>query len=159
MTGLNQIVALGNGTVRACAGIRPADIETAARQTGWELRCMPSTYRLASPAVSTAAGSAVSAPSTMGRWRRRQCAQRQSDDRRAGPRVLTVPAPEALLLHHAYGTNGIITEVELALAPAHQWIERLDVFDDFADALNYANACVRSPGLVKRRGAAGHADR
>ncbi len=24
------------------------------------------------------------------------------------PRVLTVPAPEALLLHHAYGTNGII---------------------------------------------------
>lgn len=67
------------------------------------------------------------------------------------PRVLTVPAPEALLLHHAYGTSGIITEVELALAPAHQWIERLDVFDDFADALNYANACVRSPGLVKRQ--------
>ncbi len=33
----------------------------------------------------------------------------------------------------------------------HQWIERLDVFDDFADALNYANACVRSPGLVKRQ--------
>ena len=48
MTGLNQIVALGNGTVRAQAGIRLADIETAARQTGWELRCMPSTYRLAS---------------------------------------------------------------------------------------------------------------
>ncbi len=67
------------------------------------------------------------------------------------PRVLTIPAPEALLLHHAYGTNGIILEVELALAPAHQWIERLDVFDDFADALNYANACVRSPGLVKRQ--------
>ena len=51
-------------------GIRPADIETAARPTGWELRCMPSTYRLASRAVSTAAGSAASAPSTMGRWRR-----------------------------------------------------------------------------------------
>jgi hypothetical protein len=67
------------------------------------------------------------------------------------PRVLTIPAPEALLLHHAYGTNGIILEVELALAPVHQWIERLDVFDDFADALNYANACVRSPGLVKRQ--------
>ncbi len=65
--------------------------------------------------------------------------------------MLTVPAPEALLLHHAYGTNGIVLEVELALAPVHQWIERLDVFDDFADALNYANACVRSPGLVKRQ--------
>lgn len=65
--------------------------------------------------------------------------------------MLTVPAPEALLLHHAYGTNGIILEVELALAPVHQWIERTDVFDDFADALNYANTCVRSPGLVKRQ--------
>ena len=30
--------------------------------------------------------------------------------------MLTVPAPEALLLHRAYGTNGIILEVELALA-------------------------------------------
>lgn len=86
MTGLNQIVALGNGTVRARAGIRLADIETAARPTGWELRCMPSTYRLASLGRSLrrrvrryrlhqlwAAGGA------------RQCAQRQSDDRRAGP--------------------------------------------------------------------------
>ena len=127
MTGLNQIVALGNGTVRAQAGIRLADIETAARPTGWELRCMPSTYRLAS--LGGLYGGGVEPV----------------------PRVLTVPAPEALLLHHAYGTNGIILEVELALAPAHQWIERLDVFDDFADALNYANACVRSPGLVKRQ--------
>ena len=25
------------------------------------------------------------------------------------------------------------------------------MFDDFADALNYANSCVRSPGLVKRQ--------
>jgi len=64
---------------------------------------------------------------------------------------LTIPAPQALLLHHAYGSNGIILEVELALAPVHRWIERLDVFDDFADALNYANECLRSPGFVKRQ--------
>lgn len=70
MTGLNQIVALGNGTVRAQAGIRLADIETAARPTGWELRCMPRPIDWRVWAVSTAAGSAVSAPSTMGRWRR-----------------------------------------------------------------------------------------
>jgi FAD/FMN-containing dehydrogenase len=40
----------------------------------------------------------------------------------ASPRVLTIPAPQALLLHHAYGSNGIILEVELALAPEHRWI-------------------------------------
>ncbi len=52
----------------------------------------------------TAAGSAASAPSTMGHGCARQCASASSNDRRAGPRVLTAPAP-ALLLHHAYGTN------------------------------------------------------
>ncbi|RCI96384.1 FAD-binding oxidoreductase, partial [Klebsiella pneumoniae] len=152
MTGLNQIVALGNGTVRAQAGIRLADIETAARQTGWELRCMPSTYRLASLGGLYGGGfggigsinyGPLAAPGNV--------LSVKVMTVEPVPRVLTVPAPEALLLHHAYGTNGIILEVELALAPAHQWIERLDVFDDFADALNYANACVRSPGLVKRQ--------
>ena len=152
MTGLNQIVALGNGTVRAQAGIRLADIETAARPTGWELRCMPSTYRLASLGGLYGGGfggigsinyGPLAAPGNV--------LSVKVMTVEPVPRVLTVPAPEALLLHHAYGTNGIILEVELALAPAHQWIERLDVFDDFADALNYANACVRSPGLVKRQ--------
>lgn len=53
--------------------------------------------------------------------------------------MLTIPAPQRRCCwHHAYGSNGIILEVELALAPVHRWIERLDVFDDFADALNYA---------------------
>ncbi len=70
MTVLNQIVALGNGTVRAQAGIRLADIETAARPTGWELRCMPSTYRLASLGGLYGGGFGGIGPSTMGRWRR-----------------------------------------------------------------------------------------
>ncbi len=84
MTGLNQIVALGNGTVRAQAGIRLADIETAARPTGWELRCMPSTYRLAS--LGGLYGGGVRRHRLHQLWAAggaRQCAQRQSDDRRS----------------------------------------------------------------------------
>ena len=48
MTALKRICELKNGTVRAQAGIRLAEIEDATRPTGWELRCMPSTFRLAS---------------------------------------------------------------------------------------------------------------
>jgi FAD/FMN-containing dehydrogenase len=119
MTGLNQIVALGNGTVSAQAGIRLADIETAARPTGWELRCMPSTYRLASLGGLYGGGfggigsinyGPLAAPGNV--------LSVKVMTVEPVPRVLTVPAPEALLLHHAYGTNGIILEVELALAPA-----------------------------------------
>lgn len=85
MTGLNQIVALGNGTVRAQAGIRLADIETAARPTGWELRCMPSTYRLASLGGLYGGGFGGIGSINYGVGGARQCAQRQSDDRRTGP--------------------------------------------------------------------------
>ena len=152
MTGFNQVCALGDGVVRAQAGIRLADIETVTRPAGWELRCMPSTYRLASLGGLYGGGfggigsinyGPLGAPGNV--------LSVKVMTMEAEPRILDVPAPQALLLHHAYGSNGIVLEVELALAPAHRWIERLDVFDDFTDALDYANAFARSPGLVKRQ--------
>ncbi len=153
MTLFNQLCEYrGEGTVRAQAGIRLADIETITRPAGWELRCMPSTYRLASLGGLYCGGfggigsinyGPLAAPGNV--------LSIKVMTMEAEPRVLTIPAPQALLLHHAYGSNGIILEIELALAPVHTWVERLDVFDDFADALNYANALARSPGLVKRQ--------
>lgn len=152
MTGLNQICELGDGVVRAQAGIRLAEIEAVTRPAGWELRCMPSTYRLASLGGLYGGGfggigsinyGPLGAP---GNVRSVKVMTMEAE-----PRILQIPAPQALLLHHAYGSNGIILEVELALAPLHRWIERLDVFDDFTDALDYANAFARSPGLVKRQ--------
>ena len=152
MTGFNQVCELGNGVVRAQAGIRLAEIETLTRPAGWELRCMPSTYRLASLGGLYGGGfggigsinyGPLGAPGNV--------LSVKVMTMEAEPRILHVPAPQALLLHHAYGSNGIVLEVELALAPVHQWIERLDVFDDFTDALDYANAFARSPGLVKRQ--------
>ncbi|CAM3990448.1 FAD-binding oxidoreductase [Rahnella bruchi] len=152
MTGFSQVCELGNGVVRAQAGIRLADIETITRPAGWELRCMPSTYRLASLGGLYGGGfggigsinyGPLGAPGNV--------LSVKVMTMEATPRILHVPAPQALLLHHAYGSNGIVLEVELALAPVHQWIERLDVFDDFTDALDYANAFARSPGLVKRQ--------
>lgn len=152
MTGFNQVCELDNGVVRAQAGIRLAEIETLTRPQGWELRCMPSTYRLASLGGLYGGGfggigsinyGPLGAPGNI--------LSVKVMTVEAEPRILHVPAPQALLLHHAYGSNGIVLEVELALAPVHQWIERLDVFDDFTDALDYANAFARSPGLVKRQ--------
>ena len=152
MTAFNQVVELGEGRLRAQAGIRLAEIETVTRPEGWELRCMPSTYRLATLGGLYGGGfggigsinyGPLGAPGNV--------LSVKVMTMEAEPRILSVPAPQALLLHHAYGSNGIVLEVELALAPVHQWIERLDVFDDFTDALDYANAFARSPGLVKRQ--------
>lgn len=152
MTGLNQICELGNGVVRAQAGIRLAEIEAQTRPSGWELRCMPSTFRLASLGGLYGGGFGGIGSINYGPLGAAgNVLSVKVMTVEAEPRVLNVPAPQALLLHHAYGTNGIVLEVELALAPAHCWIERLDAFDDFTDALDYANALSRSPGLVKRQ--------
>ncbi|MEG8298059.1 FAD-binding protein [Klebsiella pneumoniae] len=53
MTGLNQIVALGNGTVRAQAGIRLADIETAAHAANIPLEVLHRVAAMASGGMDT----------------------------------------------------------------------------------------------------------
>ncbi|MGA9608790.1 MAG: FAD-binding oxidoreductase [Rouxiella badensis] len=152
MTAFNQVCELGNGAVRAQAGIKLAEIETHTRPHGWELRCMPSTYRLASLGGLYGGGFGGIGSINYGPLGATgNVLSVKVMTVEAEPRVLSVPAPQALLLHHAYGSNGIVLEVELALAPVHRWIERLDAFDDFTDALDYADALARSPGLVKRQ--------
>ncbi|MDZ7909351.1 MAG: FAD-binding protein [Gemmobacter sp.] len=47
----------------------------------------------------------------------------------AEPRILEFRGEELHRVSHAYGTNGIITEIELPLAPAYDWVE---VFVGFA---------------------------
>ena len=41
----------------------------------------------------------------------------------AEPRVLEFTGEELHRVSHAYGTNGIITEIEMPLAPAYDWVE------------------------------------
>ena len=52
----------------------------------------------------------------------------------AEPRVLELTGEDLHKVSHAYGTNGIITEVEMPLAPAYDWVDVFVGFDDFMDA-------------------------
>jgi FAD/FMN-containing dehydrogenase len=49
---------------------------------------------------------------------------------------------------HAYGTNGIITEIEMPLAPAYDWVELLVAFDDFTDAATFALRLANEDGIL-----------
>ena len=55
-------------------------------------------------------------------------------------RQAAASAPEALLLHHVYGTNGLVLELEVGLAPAHPWLEAIVSFDSFDAAIEFADA-------------------
>ena len=49
----------------------------------------------------------------------------------AEPRVLELTGEDLHKVSHAYGTNGIITEVEMPLTPAYDWVDVIVGFDDF----------------------------
>ena len=66
------------------------------------------------------------------------------------PRVVQLDADRVNLVHHAYGSNGIITEVEMPLAPAWAWTEQIAVFPEFMTAVRFAHALATSDGIVKK---------
>jgi FAD/FMN-containing dehydrogenase len=149
LSAYNQLLWHRGGVARAQAGIRMMAMD---QQTpGWELRCVPSTFRSATlgglygggfggvgsinfgPLASTGNVLGVKAMTVE-------------------PQPLTVElrAPEALLLHHVYGTSGIVLELEVALAPAHPWLEAIVCFEGFDAALEFADALASAPGIVKK---------
>jgi FAD/FMN-containing dehydrogenase len=66
----------------------------------------------------------------------------------AEPRVLELSGWELQKVNHAYGTNGIITEVEMPLAPAYDWIDVLVGFDGFMKAVEFSDRLAKSNGLL-----------
>ncbi len=68
----------------------------------------------------------------------------------AEPRVLEFTGEELHRVSHAYGTNGVITELELPLAPAYDWVEVFVTMPDFAQSVDYAAALGREDGILKK---------
>ena len=66
------------------------------------------------------------------------------------PQVIELRGPEAMLLHHTYGTNGIVLELEVALTPAVEWTECIATFAQFDAALEFADRFGSAPGLEKK---------
>jgi FAD/FMN-containing dehydrogenase len=66
----------------------------------------------------------------------------------AEPRILEFTGEELHRVSHAYGTNGIITEVEMPLAPAYDWVDLFVTFKDFKEALTYAYDLASCDGLL-----------
>lgn len=151
MSAYNAFGWVRGGVGRAQAGIRLHDFDREARPLGWELRWLPSTFRSATlgglfgggfgGAGSITYGPIAAAGNVLGV---------RVMTVEAEPRVLELRGAEAMALHHAYGTNGIVLELEVALAPALDWTESIATFSSFDAALEFANALTSAPGLVKK---------
>jgi len=151
LSAYNSFLWCRDGVGRAQAGIRLADFDQRSQPLGWELRWLPSTYRSATLGGLFGGGFGGAGSITWGPL--------AASGNVLGVRVMSVePEPQitelrgedAMLLHHTYGTNGIVLELEVALAPATPWLECIAVFEDFEAGLRFASEFGAAPGLLKK---------
>ncbi|HEY2190563.1 MAG TPA: FAD-binding oxidoreductase [Caldimonas sp.] len=151
LSGLNAFGWVRGDAGRAQAGIRLADFDRQARPHGRELRWLPSTFRSATLGGLFGGGFGGAGSITYGPM----AAPGNVLGARVlsvepEPRVVELRSPEAMQLHHVYGTNGIVLELEVALAPAIDWVECAVGFGSFDAALEFASAVASAPGIVKK---------
>jgi len=151
MTRVNQLVWQKPGCIRAEAGMKMGAADELTRPNGWELRIHPSTKRTATLGGFIAGGHAGIGVINYGIMRDRgNILGLKIVTVEEEPRVIEVRGDAVETIHHAYGVNGIITEVELPLAPAYEWREIIVAFDDFMDATRFGFALVEAPGIIKK---------
>ncbi|MDB5819826.1 MAG: binding domain protein [Rhizobacter sp.] len=151
MTGLASVLWTRDQRVRAQAGARLIAIDEVTRPTGWELRMHSSTKKAATIGGFVGGGHAGVGSCAYGILRDRgNILGLQVVSVEAEPRVVELRGDDVNLVHHAYGSNGIITEVEMPLAPAWRWREQIIVFPDFMTSVRFAHRLATSDGIVKK---------
>ncbi len=147
---LDQVIDIKPDRVRAQAGTIMSKLDDQTRAAvGGELRFHPSTYRLATIGGFVAGGSGGVGSIRWGGLRNLgNVLGLKVVTCEAEPRVRDLTGADILKVAHAYGTNGIIVEVEMPLAPAYDWIEVVAGFDDFIDACRFSEQIARMDGLL-----------
>ena len=132
-------------------GVKLNAIDKQTREIGWEIRMAPSTYRTATIGGFIGGGSGGIGSINFGQLRDRGNLHAvrvvtMEDE----PRVIELRGDEVQKVNHAYGTNGIITELEIPLGPAYPWSELIIAFPDFMTAARFGQTLADADGIVKK---------
>ncbi|MFN6570821.1 FAD-binding oxidoreductase [Dendronalium sp. ChiSLP03b] len=151
MTRMDKIVWVKPGVARVEAGVKLAALDKQAREIGWEMRMTPSTYRTATIGGFIAGGSGGIGSIQYGLLgdRGNLLALRvvTLEDE---PRVIELRGDDVQKVNHAWGINGIITQLEIPLGPAYPWAEVIVTFEDFMTAAKFGQALGNADGMIKK---------
>jgi FAD/FMN-containing dehydrogenase len=151
MAAMNRIEWQKPGRVRVEAGAKLFDIDAATRPNGWELRMHPSTKRSAQIGGFVAGGSGGAGSVTYGGMREPgNILAARIVTLEETPRVIELRGDAAQKISRAYGTTGIITVLEMPLAPALPWVDVIVAFDDFVEAVRFGRTIAMADGIVKK---------
>src|SRR3954454_13627811 len=131
LTSLDKVISISKDRVRAEAGVILEKLDEQTRAAvGGEMRFHPSTYRMATLGGFIAGGSGGVGSIRWGGLRAfGNLLGLKVITCEAEPRVLDLVGPDIIKVAHAYGTNGIIVEVEIPLSTAHDWVDVMVGFD------------------------------
>ncbi len=141
MTGLNRVLRIEDGFASVQAGVLLHTLNLAVQHSGQQLRMWPSTERIA-----TLGGFIAGGHSGIGSIRHGILADAGNVRRlrivtlEETPRVLDLQGADIQQAHHAYGSNGIITEVDVALTPRIEWQHTIALFDSYDAVLRFGLA-------------------
>ena len=152
LSDMARVRGIGHGWVRAEAGIKLAELDAATiADSRQELRLHPSTHKTGTLGGYIAGGSSGIGSITWGLLRDRgNILGARVVTMEAEPRILELRGADIQKVNHAYGTNGIITELEMPLAPAYRWAELLVAFPDLTTAARCADAIAREDAILKK---------
>ncbi|WP_270729632.1 FAD-binding oxidoreductase [Shimia sp. Alg240-R146] len=143
MTAMNKVLEIGEDFVRVQAGALMKDINAALAESGREMCMFPSTQEIATIGGFVAGGSSGIGSIANGMLR-------DPGNLRALKAMSVTDTPEerrfegahVMQIHHAWGLNGVITEVTIRTVPLQDWIGCMATFDTYegAYAAGYALA-------------------
>ncbi|MFM7330525.1 MAG: FAD-binding oxidoreductase [Brachymonas sp.] len=143
MTALNRVISISKGQVTCEAGILIANLEKAVRadpsiQGGQEILMFPSTRDIATIGGFIAGGYAGAGSVRNGILKDAgNVTMIRVVTLEEKPRVIELKDADIQKVHHAYGTNGIITALTLSLKPAVNWVHHIALFDSYSAALRF----------------------
>lgn len=147
---MNRVKEIAPGRVVVEPGALLKDIDAACiAQSGQELRMYSSTWATATIGGFVAGGSGGVGSVRWGSLRDLgNIIRLRTVTMEESPRIIEMTGEMIHRVSHAYGTNGIITELEMPLAPAYDWVGMFVTFDDFPTANRYGYELAAEDGLL-----------
>ena len=149
---MDEIETIQPDGIAVCEpGVRLGVLENEARKRGWELRCYPSTIVKASLGGFLGGGSGGIGSVHNGNLRDFETVRAiEVVTMEPEPRLVFHEGPAVHEILHAWGTNGIITRIWMALAPAVEWSQCVVAFDTFDAAFDFSEKIATDANWTKR---------